>query len=108
MPILSLALVEGLGRYSNQSCHKIEQMTTIAAALKRKDAGHIKPRPQRTVRKTQRYRLSDRFTPDELAKLVARYQAGEMSTALSREAALPSRPFCAYLRSIASPPGLAV
>ena len=75
---------EILGCYSNRSSVKIDQMTTIAAALKRMDAGQIKPRPPQPMRKTQRYRLADRFTPEELAQLVARYQAGEMSTSLAR------------------------
>ncbi|KUM35359.1 hypothetical protein AR689_15105 [Arthrobacter sp. EpRS71] len=90
-------MVEVLGCYSNQSCHKIEQMTTIAATLKRMDAGQIKPRPQQAVRKTQRYRLSDRFTAEELAQLVARYQAGEMSTTLARENGIAKSSFLRLL-----------
>lgn len=90
-------MVEVLGCYSNQGCYKIEQMTTVAAALKRMDAGQIQPRPQRAVRKIQRYRLSDRFTPDELAQLVARYQAGEMSTALEREHGIAKSTFLRLL-----------
>ncbi|QSZ50098.1 hypothetical protein [Arthrobacter sp. D5-1] len=58
---------------------------TIAAALERVDAGHMKSRPPQAILKTQRYRIADRFSSDELAQFVARYQAGEMSTALARE-----------------------
>ncbi|NWL12132.1 hypothetical protein DM793_12650 [Paenarthrobacter nitroguajacolicus] len=72
-------------------------MTTIAAALKRIDAGHAETRPQQTVRKTQRYRLTDRFTADELAQLVARYRAGEMSTALAREHGIAKSTFLRLL-----------
>jgi transposase-like protein len=81
-------------------------MATIAAALKRMDAGHTKPRPQQPTRKTQRYRLADRFTPDELAQLVARYQAGEMSTALAREHGIAKSTFLRLLaeRGVASRP----
>ncbi|KUM35366.1 hypothetical protein AR689_15140 [Arthrobacter sp. EpRS71] len=55
-------------------------MTAIAAALQRMDSGLAKPRPHQATRKTQRYCLTDRFTMEELAQLVARYQAGEMSS----------------------------
>ncbi|MFW0768901.1 helix-turn-helix domain-containing protein [Arthrobacter koreensis] len=72
-------------------------MTTIAAAIKRMDTGQIKPRPEKWPRKTQRYRLSDRFTPEELAQLVARYQAGEMSTALAREKGIAKSTFLRLL-----------
>lgn len=72
-------------------------MTTIAAALKRMDGGQIKPRQEKSPRKTQRYRLSDRFTPEELAQLVARYQAGEMSTALAREKGIAKSTFLRLL-----------
>nr|WP_162148061.1 hypothetical protein [Arthrobacter sp. CAL618] len=52
--------------------------------------------------KTQRYRIADRFTSDELARLVARYQDGEMSTALAASVASPNQPFFGCLRSMAS------
>lgn len=90
-------MVEVLGCYSKHSCHKIEQMETIAAALKRMDTGQTNPRPPHSVRKTQRYRLADRFTADELAQLVARYQAGEMSTALAREHGIAKSTFLRLL-----------
>lgn len=69
----------------------------IAAALERMDAGHIKPRSPRAIPKTQRYRIADRFTPDELAQFVARYQAGEMSTALARECGIAKSTFLRLL-----------
>ncbi|MCO4273050.1 hypothetical protein NG701_01140 [Pseudarthrobacter sp. HLT3-5] len=72
-------------------------MMTIAAAMKRMDSGHAKPRPQHATRKTQRYRLTDRFTVEELAQLVARYQAGEMSTALAREKGVAKSTFLRLL-----------
>ncbi|MDZ4092142.1 MAG: hypothetical protein U1D68_13175 [Arthrobacter sp.] len=75
----------------------MEQLTTIAAELKRMDAGRTRPRPQQTTRPTQRYRLTDRFTPDELNQLVARYQAGEMSTALAKESGISTTAFLRLL-----------
>lgn len=90
-------MVEVLGCYSKHGCHKIEQLTTVAAALKRIDSGHAKPRPQQAARKTYRYRLADRFTTEELAQLVARYQAGEMSTALARESGIAKSTFLRLL-----------
>ena len=56
---------------------------------------------------TQRYRLTDRFTPDELRQLVARYQAGEMSTTLAREQVSPNRHSSDCSPSMASAPDLA-
>lgn len=90
-------MVEILGCYSNRASFKIDQMTTITAALKRMDSGRSKPRPPQPVRKTQRYRLTDRFTPDELNQIVARYQAGEMSTALAREYGIAKSTFLRLL-----------
>lgn len=92
-----LKLVEVLAGYSKQRYHKMEQLTTVAAELKRIDAGRTRPRPQQTARPTQRYRLTDRFTPDELNQLVARYQAGEMSTALAREQGIAKSTFLRLL-----------
>ncbi|NKR13585.1 hypothetical protein A5N17_21870 [Arthrobacter sp. D2] len=90
-------MVEILGCYSNRASFKIDQMTTIAAAMKRMDSGQSKPRPPQPVRKIQRYRLTDRFTADELNRLVARYQAGEMSTALAREQGIAKSTFLRLL-----------
>ncbi|MDZ4352726.1 MAG: helix-turn-helix domain-containing protein [Arthrobacter sp.] len=70
---------------------------TIAAALERMDAGHIKPRPPQAIPKAQRYRITDRFTSDELAQFVDRYRAGEMSTALARECGIAKSTFLRLL-----------
>jgi len=75
----------------------MEQLTTIAAELKRIDAGRTRPRPQQATHPTHRYRLTDRFTPDELNQLVARYQAGEMSTALAKESGIAKTTFLRLL-----------
>ncbi|MET3810237.1 helix-turn-helix domain-containing protein [Arthrobacter sp. UYEF3] len=75
----------------------MDQLTTIAAALERMDAGHTKPRPLQASPKTQRYRIADRFSSDELAQLVARYQAGEMSTTLARECGIAKSTFLRLL-----------
>jgi len=90
-------LVEVLTCYSKQRYHKMEQLTILAAELKRMDAGRARPRPQQATRPTQRYRLTDRFTPYELNQLVARYQAGEMSTALAEESGIAKTTFLRLL-----------
>lgn len=72
-------------------------MTTIAAAMERMDSGQSKPRPPQPVRKTQRYRLTDRFTPEELDQLVTRYKAGETSTTLAREGGIAKSTFLRLL-----------
>lgn len=61
------------------------------------DTGHARPRPSQAIPKTQRYRIADRFSPDELAQLVARYEAGEMSTALARECGIAKSTFLRLL-----------
>lgn len=70
---------------------------TIAGALERLDAGHTKPRPAQAIPKTQRYRIADRFCSDELTQLVARYQAGEMSTDLAHECGIAKSTFLRLL-----------
>jgi DNA invertase Pin-like site-specific DNA recombinase len=75
----------------------MDQLATIAAALDRIDTGNTKPRPSQATPKTQRYRIADRFGSDELAQLVARYQAGEMSTALARECGIAKSTFLRLL-----------
>ncbi|WP_284979512.1 LuxR C-terminal-related transcriptional regulator [Arthrobacter sp. fls2-241-R2A-200] len=74
----------------------MDQLTTIAAELKRID-GRARPRPQQATRPTQRYRLTDRFTPDELNHLVARYQAGESSLQLAKEKGMTKSTFLRLL-----------
>lgn len=70
---------------------------TIAAWIEQMDAGHTKQRPSLATPKTQRYRITDRFTADELGQLVARYQAGEMSTTLARENGIAKSTFLRLL-----------
>ncbi len=45
----------------------------------------------------QRYRLADRFKPDELAALVARYKAGESSLQLAKEQGIAKSTFLRLL-----------
>ncbi|UEL27985.1 helix-turn-helix domain-containing protein [Pseudarthrobacter sp. L1SW] len=90
-------MVEVLAGYSKHGRHKVDQLATVSAALKRMDSGQSMPRPQQAAPKTQRYRLADRFTSDELAQLVARYQSGEMSTALARESGIAKSTFLRLL-----------
>lgn len=75
----------------------MEQLTTIAAELKRIDDGRARSRPQQATRPAHRYRLTDRFTSDELNQLVARYQAGEMSAALAQESGIAKTTFLRLL-----------
>jgi hypothetical protein len=99
-------LVEVLGCYSNQARWTIDKLDTIRDALDRIDAGKLRRSPTKSPRPTHRYRLTDRFTPDELNQLVARYQAGEMSTALAKESGIAKSTFLRLLveRGVASRP----
>ncbi|MHA7141063.1 hypothetical protein ACX80T_05985 [Arthrobacter sp. Sr33] len=90
-------LVEVLGCYSNRARWTIDRFDVIRDALDRIDAGKLRRPPAKTPRPTQRYRLTDRFTPDELNQLVARYQAGEMSAALAREQGIAKSTFLRLL-----------
>ncbi|MFE4197329.1 hypothetical protein ACFRJ9_15805 [Paenarthrobacter sp. NPDC056912] len=81
-------MVEVLARYSNRASFKIDKLNIIRDALDRIDAGKLRRPLAKHPRPTHRYRLTDRFTPDELNQLVARYQAGEMSTALAKESGI--------------------
>lgn len=90
-------MVEVLAGYSRHALHKVDQLMTIAAWMERIDAGKLKSRPTMAMPKTQRYRITDRFTSDELAQLVARYQAGEMSTTLARECGIAKSTFLRLL-----------
>lgn len=89
-------MVEVLGCYSNRARWTIDKFDVIRDALDRIDAGKVR-RPSKNPRPTQRYRLTDRFTPDELNQLVARYQAGEMSTALAKESGIAKSTFLRLL-----------
>jgi transposase-like protein len=90
-------LVEVLGCYSNRASFKIDKLNIIRDALDRIDAAELRRPPTKKPRPAQRYRLTDRFTPDELNQLVARYQAGETSTALARESGIAKSTFLRLL-----------
>lgn len=59
--------------------------------------GKIRRLATKDDRPSHRYRIADRFTPEELSRFVARYQAGEMSTALAREAGIAKSTFLRLL-----------
>ncbi|MNY32958.1 Helix-turn-helix domain of resolvase [compost metagenome] len=90
-------MVEVLGCYSNRASWTIEKFDVIRDALDRIDAGKLRRPPAKNLRPAQRYRLTDRFTPDELNQLVARYQAGEMSTTLAKESSISKTAFLRLL-----------
>ena len=90
-------MVEVLGCYSNRARWTIEKFDVIRDALDRIDAAELRRPPTKKPRPTQRYRLTDRFTPDELDQLVARYKAGETSTALARESGIAKSTFLRLL-----------
>ncbi|MDO5866107.1 MULTISPECIES: helix-turn-helix domain-containing protein [Paenarthrobacter] len=92
-----LKLVEILGHYSNRASFKIDKFNIIRHALDRIDAAELRRPPAKKPRPTQRYRLADRFTPEELNHLVTRYQAGEPSTALARESGIAKSTFLRLL-----------
>ena len=76
---------EVLAQYSRHSAHKLNQLTTVRTALNHLKTGKIRPRPASPDRHSERYRIADRFTPDELVAIVTRYQSGEYSTDLAKE-----------------------
>lgn len=90
-------MVEVLGCYSNRAIRTIDKFDVIRDALDRIDAGKLRRPPAKHQRPTQRYRLTDRFTPDELNQLVARYKAGETSTALACESGIAQSTFLRLL-----------
>jgi len=90
-------LVKVLGCYSNRARWTIDKFDIIRDSLDRIDAGKLRHPPAKRPRPTHRYRLADRFTPDELNQLVARYQAGEMSTALTKESGIAKSTFLRLL-----------
>ncbi|QSZ50100.1 hypothetical protein AYX22_17935 [Arthrobacter sp. D5-1] len=92
-----LCLVEVLGCYSNRASWTIDKLDVIRDALDRIDAAELRRPPAKKPRPAHRYRLTDRFTPDELNQLVARYQAGEMSTALAKESGISKTAFLRLL-----------
>jgi DNA invertase Pin-like site-specific DNA recombinase len=90
-------LVEVLGCYSNRASFKIDKLNIIRDALDRIDAAELRRPPAKKPRPAQRYRLTDRFTSDELDQLVTRYKAGETSTALARESGIAKSTFLRLL-----------
>ena len=90
-------MVEVLGCYSNRAKWTIDKFDVIRDALDKIDAAELRRPPTKKPRPTQRYRLTDRFTPDELDQLVARYKAGETSTALARESGIAKSTFLRLL-----------
>lgn len=90
-------MVEVLGCYSNRARWTIEKFDVIRDALGRIDAGKLRRPPAKNTRPTQRYRLTDRFTAEELGQLVTRYKAGETSTALARKSGIAKSTFLRLL-----------
>jgi DNA invertase Pin-like site-specific DNA recombinase len=90
-------LVEVLGCYSNRARWTIDKFDVIRDALDRIDAGKARRPPANKPHPTGRYRLTDRFTTEELNQLVARYKAGETSTALARESGIAKSTFLRLL-----------
>jgi DNA invertase Pin-like site-specific DNA recombinase len=90
-------LVEVLGCYSNRASFKIDKLNIIRDALDRIDAAELRRPPAKKPRPAQRYRLTDRFTAEELDQLVTRYKAGETSTALARESGIAKSTFLRLL-----------
>ncbi|MEV8180548.1 hypothetical protein [Specibacter sp. NPDC078692] len=78
-------LVGVLAQYSRQANHKLDQLAAVRMALERLKVGKIQARPSSTDRHSQRYRIADRFSREELAAIASRYQAGEYSTDLAKE-----------------------
>ena len=90
-------MVEVLGCYSNRARFKIDKLNIIRDALDQIDTAEIRHPPAKKPRPAQRYRLADRFTPEELNQLVTRYKAGETSTALARESGIAKSTFLRLL-----------
>lgn len=90
-------MVEVLGCYSNRASFKIDKFNIIRDALNQIDAAELRRPPAKKPRTSQRYRLADRFTTEELDRLVTRYKAGETSTALARESGIAKSTFLRLL-----------
>ena len=90
-------MVEVLGCYSNRASFKIDKLNIIRDALDQIDAAELRRPPVKKPRPTQRYRLTDRFTAEELDQLVTRYKAGETSTALAGECGIAKSTFLRLL-----------
>lgn len=81
----ALTLVEVLAEYSKQAHRKIDRLSTATRALQRLKSGETRSRAVQGERHSQRYRIADRFSPDDLAAIAQRYEAGEQSTDLAKE-----------------------
>lgn len=90
-------MVEVLAGYSRRARPKLDNLYAVRDATERMTAGKTHSRAAKDKRPPQRYRIADRFTTDELSRLVDRYQAGEMSTALAREAGMATSSFLRLL-----------
>lgn len=78
-------MVEVLAGYSKQAHRKTDRRSTAARALQRLKSGETRPRASTGERHSQRYRIADRFSPDDLAAIARRYELGEQSTDLAEE-----------------------
>ncbi|MFB9816321.1 hypothetical protein ACFFPL_12470 [Paeniglutamicibacter sulfureus] len=74
-----------LAEYSKQAHRKIDRLSTAARALQQLKSGETRPRASTGERHSQRYRIADRFSPDDLTAIAQRYVAGEQSTDLAKE-----------------------
>lgn len=74
-----------LAGYSKQAHRKIDRLSTAARALQRLKTGETRPRASTGDRHSQRYRLADRFSSEDLSVIAQRYEAGEQSTDLAKE-----------------------
>lgn len=78
-------MVEVLADYSKQAHRKTDRLSTAARALHRLKSGETRPRAGQGEHHSQRYRIADRFSPEDLDAIAQRYQAGEQSTDLAKE-----------------------
>lgn len=74
-----------LTEYSKQAHHKMDRLSTAARALQRLKSGETRPRAVQGERHSQRYRIADRFSSEDLAVIARRYESGEQSTDLAKE-----------------------
>ncbi|PRB66526.1 hypothetical protein CQ011_17575 [Arthrobacter sp. MYb213] len=78
-------LVEVLAGYSKQVHRKTDQLSTASRALQRLKSGETRSRVVQGERHSQRHRIADRFSSEDLAVIGQRYEAGEHSTDLAKE-----------------------
>lgn len=63
----------------------MDLLSTAARALQRLKSGETRPRASTGDHRSQRYRIADRFSSEDLAVIAQRYEAGEQSTDLAKE-----------------------